>query len=112
MSPEKQLIAIAEYCGWTSIGMLNGNPDQPAGFPPGANIRPESLPRYLNDLNAMHEALKTLSVGQHRYFILTLQVIAARDGRTDGNPHASASNATAPQRAESFLRTVGKWEES
>lgn len=69
------------------------------------------VPDYLNDLNAMHEAEKTLTKEQQRSFALILQ------GRQMGGMDYLAQDfraihATAAQRAEAFLRTIGKWEDA
>ena len=126
----KQIIAIAEYCGWKEIGKsgvyqntIKGiNGCVPGGAVhskriqmklPGANSF--LVPNYLNDLNAMHEAEKTLS-----------DVSPGKDKNGDNIPSDIAryrlnlcivcmSNggpitATAAQRAEAFLKTIGKWE--
>jgi len=57
-----------------------------------------------NDLNAMHEAEKTLSYKQKRTYcekLFNLPTIELE----------SNTFATARQRAEAFLKTIGKWEE-
>ena len=111
MTPEKQRIAIAEACGWDSIGMFNGNPHQPAGFPPGINTRPESLPDYLNDLNAMHEAEKAIPDHLRWQYSSNVTDIVRRCAR-EAYDFMSSLTATAPQRAKALLRIIGKWEES
>jgi len=104
MTPEQQRIAIAEACGWTldlkSAIRVDGYRIEKWGKRPH-----EALPDYLNDLNAMHEAEKSLwkrndwSVCKYQE---TLQTQAM----------ATASwpwHSTASQRAEAFLRTIDKW---
>ena len=55
---------------------------------------------YCNDLNAMHQAEHTLTYVQLcRYIDLLIEF----------SPEAAV--ATSRQRAEAFLRTLGKWEE-
>lgn len=62
-------------------------------------------PDYINNLNAMHEAEKTLiDSGRWRYAEYALRIKQMTTGWS--------FNATAAQRAEAFLRTLGKWEES
>jgi hypothetical protein len=56
---------------------------------------------YCTDLNAMHEAEKVLSVEQIAKYFWLLCDISKKN-----NPFM----ATARQRAEAFLRTIGKWE--
>ena len=119
MTKEKQRQLIAEHCGFSDFsekleweddyedsrqvlvmrGRLNGSRE--------ADIR---VPNYLDDLNAMHAAWCTLSETQHYVFRRHLQYISGRDGKLDG-PCRSVCNATAAQRAEAFIRTLGKWEE-
>jgi hypothetical protein len=55
---------------------------------------------YCNDLNAMHEAEHLLTYVQLCNYI---------DLLIEFSPEAAV--ATARQRAEAFLRTLGKWEE-
>lgn len=95
MTPEQQRIAIAESCGWKT-----GYRDPEAWHP---------LPDFLHDLNAMHEAEKVLIGDEPENSELwcdfqTNLVIAC--------PAYLSYHATAAQRAEAFLRTIGKWEES
>lgn len=113
MKPEQQRIAIAEACGWK----LKSN-----GLSPMWSWQNESLihrikwvahkvmasqgvlPDYLNDLNDMHEAEKVLTNEQLEVYCNILH-----------KPNHGvywAIHATASQRAEAFLRTIGKWEES
>ena len=110
MNPEHQRAAIAEACGWTDVRFIGRGDDticvgKPKVRPGGINV-----PDYLNDLNAMHEVEKVLSrgVGYHqpggfgRYKTLLAEVCGEQ----------RPIDATAAQRAEAFLRTNGKWEES
>jgi len=62
----------------------------------------EYLPDYLNDLNAMHGAEKTLDYND------------LNDMEESVSFHFGVTpfHATASQRAEAFLRTIGEWEES
>lgn len=59
---------------------------------------------YCSDLNAMHQAEKTLS--QTNMFVMAhwIEQIVNKNGQF-------YFRATARQRAEAFLRTLGKWEE-
>lgn len=69
---------------------------------------------YCNDLNAMHEAEKTLTIQQKENEYsdnLTQVVIYLKRGLTIGLVEYLGIHATARQRAEAFLRTLGKWEE-
>jgi hypothetical protein len=63
------------------------------------------LPDYLNDLNAMHEAEKILA---NRYWTRYCQYLAELGG---GSVRFMSVHATASQKAEAFLRTIGKWKD-
>jgi hypothetical protein len=73
----------------------------------GSTIHPSmSLPpKYCEDLNLMHEAEKVLTDEEYfeycRRFLPDAQNAVIAQGRT----------ATARQRAEAFLRTLGEWKE-
>jgi hypothetical protein len=62
------------------------------------------LPNYCTDLNAMHEAESVLTEHQN-------ESIYPRNLGAWRNP-TKPIYATARQRAEAFLRTLGKWEET
>lgn len=64
-------------------------------------------PHYADDLNAMHEAEKTLSDERYLEFTRFLMDECQEFGRV--SRHSSAS---AEQRAECFLRAIGKWKET
>ncbi len=106
MKPEQQRIKIAEACGWTlceyveSIGLAKGFP--PLNNPPSYGTYENGiaeLPDYPNDLNAMHEAEKVLDYNQLREMEDSVSFQFA----------VYPFHATASQRAEAFLRTIGKW---
>ena len=107
MTPEEKRIAIAEACGW----VINNSPPY-RGLAWHKTISKtkrthdalEELPDYLNDLNAMHEAEKTLSRGQLHTYMLNMQDVKG----LGGNNHWLNFHATAAQRADAFLMTIGK----
>ena len=107
MKPEQQRIAIAEACGWK---LVTDNPCyEPYWENPTGNMIAVScgmrLPDYLNDLNAMHKAEKTLDYNQmNRYQNIELSRFV-HTGTT------WICSATAAQRAEAFLRTLNLWNE-
>lgn len=108
MTPEKQILVIAEACGWTDHfpkgggGILlpykwcNTHTDE----------KSVDLPDYLNDLNAMHEAEKVLTQAQDYQYRASVLPAVCKDGSG-----MIALTATAAQRAEAFLKTIGKWEQ-
>ena len=108
MTEEEQQIAIAEACGLGDYNTsMNGWHDE--------YIR--QLPDYLNDLNAMHEAEKVLTDEQMlNYLDALLDVLGLNldpgGWYIDIDSVWQMTHATASQRAEAFLRTIGKWEES
>ena len=91
MTNEEINIAIAEACGYKT-----GYRDPEAWHP---------LPDFLNDLNDMHNAEKVLVRLQWVSYLRRLQTLC--DESVTWPIHATAS-----QRAEAFLRTIGKWEEA
>jgi hypothetical protein len=111
MTDQEINIAIAEVCGWKSVQVVF--PDAREWYRHAEKkeiCSKEDLPDYCGDLNAMHEAEKSLS--NHN-----------PEGRSEANNYAThlckiairdvnlRIFATARQRAEAFLRTVGKWKE-
>lgn len=110
MRPDKQRTEIAKACGWT-VGQDN-HWYSPLGNDQGFWYENE-LPNYLNDLNAMHEAEKMLKnlIGNNWVieYERSLIYVLRRDDGYPGLPFLW--KATAPQRAEAFLKTIGKWEE-
>jgi hypothetical protein len=100
MTPEAQRIAIAKAHGYTWLS----NPIR-TRTPSGAEGSYD-IPDYLNDLNAMHEAEKTLDP-LHPYKAPWLFYrTAILDLAGDQNQHATAS-----QKAEAFLRALNLWTE-
>jgi hypothetical protein len=95
MSPEAQRIAIAEACGIVSKDKWGSLYKTPRGI-----LR--DCPDYPTDLNAMHEAEKVLTLPERRKYRKTLL------GHCE--PASIAIHATAAQRAEAFLLTIGKWD--
>lgn len=119
MSPEEKRIAIAEACGW-KFTKIKGEFRYVAIDPKGSVYHADFgnvsfLPDYLNDLNAMHEAELTLSDEQYSSdafaayedvsFVGWLFRIMVRRVET---PNFRTHSATAAQRAEAFLLTIGK----
>jgi hypothetical protein len=104
MTPEQQRIAIAEACGWN---LVEDHPDylpyweDPKGNMVAVSNYGHKFPDYLNDLNAMHEAEKVLTADEWYEYD---SMMPLRDPQK--------IHATARQRAEAFLRTIGKWTEN
>jgi hypothetical protein len=91
MTNEQINAAIAKLVGWINRGLNYNYPD------------------YCNDLNAMHEAEKVIEISYYREYTNLLYDIALKVNKETNiwMPYSS----TARQRAEAFLRTIGRWEE-
>jgi len=118
MTDDEMRIAIAEYCGWKHTlatqqfpivrhGMRLPNtfgPDIEAFWHPNIEGVYASPPDYLNDLNAMHEAEKTLKpkggLVFHDYTVNLLEIT------TKERTHTYC--ATARQRASAFCSMFGE----
>ena len=103
MTPEAQRIAIAEACGWKIHPK-----DRFIVIPPNSphSVQPlYTIPDYLNDLNAMHEAEKMLTPLQwFDYSALLTKIVGPKDQEYYLNLHA-----TAAERAEAFGPTLNLW---
>ncbi len=135
MTPEAQRIAIAEACGWKAVHRedkcdgVNLITCGACGAHGHANCYGDGRgalqftcadspccegavsPNYLSDLNAMHEAEKTLP---------GFNELPLAQNRNSYHDHlfdvcgtiTLSISATASQRAEAFLRTLGKWDDT
>ncbi len=104
MTDEQIRIAVAEACGWTVANECICNVLRSSdGSPELEPIAP--LPDYPNDLNAMHEAEKVLTAEQRAHYANRVASML------DQGWGFKALHATARQRAEALLRTLGKWED-
>jgi hypothetical protein len=95
---------IAEYCGWKHE--FNGDDEDPEWYwiPPNNPDGNESPPDYCNDLNAIHDAEKNLIRGDPGLWECYTNRLNTKYG-------IDAIHATARERAETFLKTIGKWKE-
>jgi hypothetical protein len=112
MTDEQINQRIAEACGWTVNTPSFGIPPTPTAFSLLHGY--DDLPNYCRDLNAMHEAEKVLDYQQAQDFGDTMYNLCADENSEQENPFPwrfAVIHATARQRAEAFLRTLGKWEE-
>ena len=111
MNDEEINRAIAEHLGWKWFDHPDTREmtktytlaDKWVLNPAGKLVFPHSVPNYCGDLNAMHEAEKTLE--NHQLWMVTTALAGIVHEDTP------IAHATARQRAEAFLRTVGKWSE-
>lgn len=70
-----------------------------------------TVPNFCSDLNAMHEARMSLNCLQQNQFTYELMRVMGinSDQIIEACVLFEFSNANARQRAEAFLRTIGKW---
>jgi len=97
MSDDEINVAVADAMGWRKedgVYVWTAN---------GIDCTCDELWGWANDLNAMHLAEKMLSVDQIAMYFWRLCDASKKD-----NPFM----AIARERAEAFLRTLGKWEEA
>ena len=109
MTPEQQQIMIAVACGWKILdtpelyGSYACYAKDPTGKPfPG-------IPDYLHDLNAMHDAEQSVVYRDEHGCGLKYSQNLRRITEADRSFERWQWGATATQRAEAFLRTIGKW---
>lgn len=118
MTNEQINMAIAKAVGWKD----NDHPDciakkRTKGLmaeiwilrPDGELVFGNDIPNYCNDLNAMHEAESVLTDDQYVFFSGLLYDLECN--RQEQSKKWKWLSATARQRAEAFLRTIGRWEE-
>jgi len=99
MSNDQINAEIAKACGWTEV-----NATHRSGKAPNSDyVGSEFIPDYCSDLNAMHEAEKVLTNTEQEEYWDFLWNMAGSE--------FELCHANARQRAEAFLKTVGKWEE-
>jgi hypothetical protein len=121
MTDEQINIAIAESLGWTNCRLAikgaGGGTRYPTahGMPPNRKYE-SSCPNYTADLNACHELEKTLDDKQLARY--AQQIIGSARRKMNIPDHEShypvpfIISATARQRCEAYLKTIGKWKES
>lgn len=126
MTPDDINRRIAEACGWTDIkfseeSRFDPRSYEPAGYfgrSPSGSI--DRIPDFYHDLNACHDMEKVLNDSQYHGFTIRLSQIGwqLNPGATPDKSDDAAykqrlrifCSATAPQRCEAFLRTIGQWE--
>lgn len=117
MSEEEQRIAIAEACGWElckykeysfadSSKFIERDGVKHKSWKEGGGIPLRNLPDYLNDLNAMAQAESWLINHDRKLWMNYAVKLFWLD---DHSLYGSSIHATAAQRAEAFLRCIGKW---
>ena len=92
--------AIAEACGWTDVQVGTLTRELIGKSPTDGDYWP--IASYVSDLNAMWEAENTLNEDQ------LWQMAREIEKNWEDQWYF---RATARQRAEAFLKVIGKWEE-
>ena len=100
MSDKEINEAISYHASCTHPGTPKGGP----GYWNGKQWS-RKCPDYVNSLEAMHRVEELLTDQMYDAYCNELVSICVRDGR------GRINSATARQRAEAFLRTIGKWKE-
>ena len=116
MTDQEINMAIAEACGWTWEEPFNKRKQKNILCSPfgsglgncvvwrGGQLGGQEVPDYCHDLNAMHEAETVVwTEGWQAYAYI---------GHIKSMCGDEAIRATARQRAEAFLLTIGKWVEA
>jgi hypothetical protein len=110
MTPQEINILIAEFEGWSKIEnthtIMMG--ELWKGYPPEGTkcIVGNKLPisNYYEDLNAIHGAAAKLTT-QERQHVYIRELHKQKKEMS----YFDCIQATAPQRCEALLRTIGKW---
>jgi len=97
-------IKIAEACGWKlkSNGELLWHPPYYKEDEICSVFDLTELPDYCNDLNAMHDAEKTLEHPYYGVYLNNVENVVA----FNAFPEPAPIMATARQRAEAFIKTI------
>jgi hypothetical protein len=103
MTEEKQRIAIAEECGYV-LKHCKYHKTTSWHTEGGFCMEEHSLPDYLNDLNGWQPIERNLSQNDREAYQVILIDLSSCP--------FEAIHATAAMRAEAFLKTIGKWEDS
>ena len=114
MTDDQIRIAIAEWCGWKFIV----SHDVMGKAVPDRWIKDEMeyfedhpFPDYPNDLNAVHEAEKSLDRFQVSEYGIELCRVMKLPDINGEICWGSLVMATARQRCEALLKTIGKWKQ-
>lgn len=119
MNPQKQIIKLAKYLGW-KVYKTDGDVIKSWRDPAGSVWKEPWTPlHFLDDLNHIREVENHLAANEkERHYLLILadivrpEWVGKDDIYTKGILWAwKVHTASAAQRAEAALKTIGKWEE-
>lgn len=113
MNKEQQRIAIAELCGWTDLKWIGQAGDKSLYGKPKVRPGGISVPDYTEDLNAMAEAEHFVFGLEWSGHWFRWEHVVAEMAKQRGSMPLTVwiAKMSASQRAEAFLRTMGKWVE-
>jgi len=97
MKPDEINKRIALFCKWKQLSSYFGGVEGLWEDPNGK--QQSTIPNYYGDLNAIHEAENHIMDENSIEYLKWL------------NKLSCPWHASAPKRAEAFLRTIGQWEE-
>jgi hypothetical protein len=106
MTHEQINRAIAEACGWGNFGRCSEDCCVMGDAPQGVRMK---IPNFFTDLNAMHEAEKVLTEEQCDAYGMKITLVMSDNARSPHVKDYCDWHAAAHQRAEAFLKTIGKW---
>jgi len=117
MTNEHIRIAIAESVGWTripGISPLDNKTPIDIWKNPKSKLQGSPPPNYCHDLNAMREAIQSMTGKERKAFVNVLWCVVNPDLATKWDEASLLAfsdyiNATAHQRAEAYLRVKGLW---
>lgn len=119
LSPEEKRVKIAEACGWFAVRtfqyhgviLVGDHPeatDDQRNFPDGRGAWLAMVPDYYNDLNAMHEAIKTQCEFALFRFTYTTNLRKVINPENWGMvTEFRLLNSEASEQADAFLLTIG-----
>jgi len=97
MEPKQQNKVIADFCGWEPSKEIDGCWRRKSD-----GLTQTCIPNFVNDLNAISDAEDYLSEELVMLYDNNLAVICLEN---------FIWSATAAQRSEAFLKTIGKWKD-
>ena len=107
MTNEAMRVKIARTLGWTHIGGFSPETVELSGCAPDANEL-TIVPNFPEDLNACYEMEAFITTDMRSDYLKHLADITSKDAPFNWRGFAFV-HATAPQRCEAFLRTMGLW---
>ena len=110
MTDDQINVAIAEVCGWKNLAFDVWHDGLVGVLPTNKDVC-SKIPNYCNDLNAMHEVEEQMDEIDWVFFINELSTLVRLPKQAEVQIKQFV-HSTARQRAQAFLRTVGKWEEA